>query len=65
MTQFVQVGQEAFNVAAVKNVRIYQTEEVCAVTIYLDPGVWTELTGDDARRFLRWWEKHADVYVCP
>ena len=64
MTQFVQVGGEAFNVAAIKNVRFYQTEEVCAVTLYLDPGVCAELKGEDARRFLRWWQEHADVFVC-
>jgi len=64
MTQFVQVGSEAFNVAAMKSVRIYQTEDVCAVTVYLDPGVWTQLKGDDARAFLRWWTEEANVYVC-
>ena len=64
MTQFVQVGREAFNLAAIKNLRFFETESVIAVTLYLDPGVVVELKGDDARRFLRWWQEHADVYVC-
>ena len=64
MTQFVQVGREAFNLAAIKNLRFFETESVIVVTLYLDPGVVVELTGDDARRFLRWWQEHADVYVC-
>ena len=64
MTQFVQVGREAFNVAAIKNLRFYETKEGLGVTLYLDPGVWCELTGEDAHKFKRWWSEHANVFVC-